>query len=188
MLYLAEACRVIQIASSNHKLQSPYDGMIIRTARLRMTTHKHLGLAMRIICEQGFHIVKEAAGVAQASTNLDTLLGQHHPSLLPDDLANTAGSDTDTAPDLPPWSAAAIWLRYVARLTQIVAQHLPDLWLMSSEQLTTLATVSDRAKQLVDGSVTLVATSLRNILERYRSVTPEHMCLHALVHPDEHLC
>ena len=39
---------------------------------------------------------------------------------------------------------------------------------MASEQLTSLATVSERAKQLVDGSINLVASSLQLLLDRYR--------------------
>lgn len=113
----------------------------------------------------------------QASASLDALLGQQRGSSLPDDLcdASTCDREAATAADLPTTSLEAIWLRYVTRLTQITAQHLPDLWLMSSEQLTTLATVSDRAKQLVDASVTLVATSLRALLDRYRFAPSGHI-------------
>ena len=106
----------------------------------------------------------------QASESLDALLEQERGWALPDDLGPPSTSDADPADDLHSSAspAEASWLGYIVRLTNIVAQHLPDLWLTASEQLTALATVSDRAKQLVEGSITLVASSLRVLLEKYR--------------------
>ena len=95
-------------------------------------------------------------------------LGRSVAPALPDDLCAPSTSNGDLPADLPPTSSDAIWLRYTTRVTQIIAQHLPDLWLMASEQLTSLATVSERAKQLVDGSINLVASSLQLLLDRYR--------------------
>ncbi|KAK9861363.1 hypothetical protein WJX84_001108 [Apatococcus fuscideae] len=118
-------------------------------------------------------LLKDAPSVStsdeKAGASLEALLNQERSSTLPDDLCAPSTSDGELPADLLPTSLDAIWLRYTTRITHIIAQHLPDLWLMASEQLTSLATVSDRAKHLVDGSINLVASSLQLLLDRYRT-------------------